>query len=802
MFVKKEVFKIEGIHCASCISRIENALLKLNGVKSVNVSLTNGVTTVVYDDALLTPLVLKSEVEALGYKFLIKKEKKLIINVTGLHCASCVSRLQDSLKEQTGVIDATVNLATYKAFIVFFPSEISIDKIKSVIIATGYGVAGLEEIDPSIEDIRTYKKNFSCAALFSLPLFIITMAEHFYSYKIITNDRLYSIFQFLLATPVIYFGRNFYINGIKSVLKAKTATMDTLVALGTGAAYVYSVYVTIMILLNNSNFSSMHLYYETSAVLISFILLGRFLEAKAKGKTGEAIKRLMGLTPKTATVIRDTTELIVPIDEVVKEDIVLIKPGDRIPVDGEVIEGYSYIDESMITGESVPVEKKVGDKVIAGTINGNKILKIKAVSVGAETLLSQIIRLVEESQASKAQIQKIADKVSSVFVPVVFIIALVSFFTWIVLDYDTEFAFSSFISVLIIACPCSLGLATPTAIIVGTGMGAERGILFKNAEALEKLAKVEMLLMDKTGTLTYGKPEVIDIVSYGINSDELLKIAASIEKVATHPLADAVVRKYSNSDFYEISNFDTLPGMGVLAAINNEKFYLGSINLMKEIGIKIENIVNDVYSTIYIANEQSNGKKGLLGYISVFDKIKEDAEEFVKKMTQLGVKLFILTGDNEKVAEYVAKTLGIEYYKANVLPHEKQQVVVAEKERYKFVGMVGDGINDSPALAASDVGIAFGSGTDIAMETSDIVLVKPNLMGIYKSLLLSKFTISKIKQNLFWAFIYNSIGIPLAAGLLYPFFGIQLNPMFAGVAMAMSSVSVVTNSLLMKRKNI
>ncbi len=800
--MKKEVFKIEGIHCASCISRIENALLKLNGVKSVNVSLANGVTTVVYDDALLTPLVFKSEVEALGYKFLIKKEKKLIINVTGLHCASCVSRLQDRLKEQIGVIDATVNLATSKAFIVFFPSEISIDKIKSVIIATGYSVAELEEIDPSIEDIRTYKKNFSYAALFSLPLFIITMAEHFYSYKIITNDILYSIFQFLLATPVIYFGRNFYINGIKSVLKAKTATMDTLVALGTGAAYVYSVYVTIMILLNNSNFSSMHLYYETSAVLISFILLGRFLEAKAKGKTGEAIKRLMGLTPKTATVIRDTTELIVPIDEVLKEDIVLIKPGDRIPVDGEVIDGYSYIDESMITGESVPVEKKVGDKVIAGTINGNKILKIKAVSVGAETLLSQIIRLVEESQASKAQIQKIADKVSSVFVPVVFIIALVSFFTWIVLDYDTEFAFSSFISVLIIACPCSLGLATPTAIIVGTGMGAERGILFKNAEALEKLAKVEMLLMDKTGTLTYGKPEVVDIVSYGISSDELLKIAASIEKVATHPLADAVVRKYSNSDFYEISNFDTLPGMGVLATINNEKFYLGSINLMKEIGIKIENIVNDVYSTIYIANEQSSGKKDLLGYISVFDKIKEDAEEFVKKMTQLGVKLFILTGDNEKVAEYVAKTLGIEYYKANVLPHEKQQVVLAEKERYKFVGMVGDGINDSPALAASDVGIAFGSGTDIATETSDIVLVKPNLMGIYKLLLLSKFTISKIKQNLFWAFIYNSIGIPLAAGLLYPFFGIQLNPMFAGVAMAMSSVSVVTNSLLMKRKHI
>lgn len=800
--MKKEVFKIEGIHCASCISRIENALLKLNGIRSVTVSLANGLATIVYDDALLTPLDLKAEVEALGYKFFIKKEKKLIINVTGLHCASCVSRLQDSLKEQAGVIDATVNLATSKAFIVFFPSEISVDKIKSVIVATGYGVAELEEVDPTLEDIVTYKKNFSYAALFSLPLFIITMIEHFYSYKIITNDMLYAIFQFALATPVIYFGRNFYINGVKSVLKAKTATMDTLVALGTGAAYVYSVYVTVMILLNTGNFSSMHLYYETSAVLISFILLGRFLEVKAKGKTGEAIKRLMGLTPKTATVIRDANEIIVPIDEVVKEDIVLIKPGDRIPVDGEVIEGYSYIDESMITGESVPVEKKVGDKVIAGTINGNKVLKIKAVSVGAETLLSQIIRLVEESQASKAPIQKIADKVSSVFVPAVFVIAVFSFFIWIFLGYDTQFAFSSFISVLIIACPCSLGLATPTAIIVGTGMGAERGILFKNAEALEKLAKVELLLMDKTGTLTYGKPEVVDIVSYSISRDELLKIAASIEKVATHPLADAVVSKYSNSDFYEISEFDTLPGKGVLATINDEKFYLGSINLMQEIGVKIEEYNNEAYSTIYIANEKSNGKRGLLGYISVFDKIKEDADEFVKKMTQLGVKLFILTGDNEKVAEYVAKTLGIEYYKANVLPHEKQQVVVSEKKKYKFVGMVGDGINDSPALAASDVGIAFGSGTDIAMETSDIVLVKPNLMGIYKSLLLSKFTISKIKQNLFWAFIYNSIGIPLAAGLLYPFFGIQLNPMFAGAAMAMSSVSVVTNSLLMKRKKI
>jgi len=800
--MKKDVFKIEGIHCASCVSRIEKALYELKGVKSVAISLTNGLATIVYDEELVTPFDMKEKIDNLGYKFLIKKQKKLIINVTGLHCASCVNRLQEHLKQLPGVFDASVNLATSKAFITYSPGEVSIDRIKSCVYDAGYGVAELTEVEPEREEIAKYRKNVIYSTIFSLPLFFFTMMEHFHIFKIFSNDTLNALIQWFLATPVIYFGRNFYINGLKSVVKAKTATMDTLVALGTGAAYVYSFYVTVMIFIKHPEFNSMNLYYETSAVLITFILLGRFLEAKAKGNTGEAIKKLMRLTPKNATVVRNNVEIIVPVDEVIKEDLVLIKPADRVPVDGEVIDGYSYVDESMITGESIPVEKSKGDKVIAGTINGNGVLKIKAVSVGADTLLSQIIKLVEESQASKAPIQKMADKISSVFVPSVLLIAIISFSLWLVMGYEADFAFKTFISVLIIACPCSLGLATPTAIIVGTGMAAEKGILFKNAEALEKLAKVNMLFMDKTGTISYGKPEVIDVVSFNTSEEELLKIAASIERVSTHPLADAVLKKYGNEDYYEISEFKTLPGKGVSAVINGEIYYLGSFSFMKEVGVNVNETINEAYTTIFIASIKRDGEKYLLGHLSIFDRIKEDAKEFVQKMNQLGVKLYILTGDNEKVADNVAKTLGINFYKANVLPHEKQQVIVDEKRKYKFVAMVGDGINDSPALAVADVGIAFGSGTDIAMETSDVVLVKPNLMGIYRAFLLSKLTIVKIKQNLFWAFIYNSIGIPIAAGLLFPFLGIQLNPMFAGAAMAMSSVSVVTNSLMMKRRKV
>lgn len=578
--------------------------------------------------------------------------------------------------------------------------------------------------------------------------------------------------------------------------------MDTLVALGTGTAYLYSLYGTIMLFFNRGE-HSVHLYYETSAVLITFILLGRYLEANATGKTSEALKKLMKLTPKNATVIRNGVEMVVPVEQVALGDIVLVKSGERIPVDGEIIEGNSSVDESMITGESLPVEKNINDKVLAGTVNRTGTFRFKATSIGADTFLSQIIKLVEEAQASKAPIQKIADKVSSVFVPVVLIIAIASFFVWKLLGYDTVFAANAFIAVLIIACPCSLGLATPTAIIVGTGMGATHGILFKNAESLEKLAQVSLLLMDKTGTITYGSPEVINIKTFNFDEKEFIKIVASIEIASSHPLSEAVLKYYDKNDFYRVEKFETVPGKGLIGYINDKRYYLGSIYFLKENDALLpeESLLKSDYSTIYVSEEFEN-KNQLIGFIDIFDKIKDDADLFVNNIKKLNVTLYMLTGDNQKVAELVAKTLGINFYKANVLPHDKQKIVLEEKEKNLKVAMVGDGINDSPALAAADVGIAFGSGTDIAMETSDIVLIKPNLMGIYRAFLLSRLTIMKIKENLFWAFLYNTIGIPIAAGLLYPLWGITLNPIFAGVAMAMSSVSVVTNSLIMKRKNI
>lgn len=802
MQMKKDVFKIEGIHCASCVSRIEKALLNLNGIKNVSIILTNGMTSISYDENLVSPKDMKTVVDSLGYKFLIKKLKKIIIKITGIHCAACVAKLQSELAKVKGVYEVNVNLATSNAYINFSENETNLKSIKEAIAEAGYGVSEMKELDSENVELQKNKKNVVFATIFSIPLFVITMLEHFHIYVFFSNNILNVSIQILLATPVLYFGREFYKNGIKSVLKAKTATMDTLVALGTGTAYLFSLYVSLMILIGNPKYSTMQLYFETAAVLITFILLGRFLEARAKGKTGEAIKKLMKLAPKTATVIRDRDEYVVPVEELKIDDIIVVKPGDRLPVDGEVIEGYSYVDESMITGESVPVEKVIGDKVIAGTVNGKGHLKIKAQSVGADTLLSQIIKLVEESQASKAPIQKIADKVSAVFVPTVVVIASLSFIFWFFWGDDPSLALKSFISVLIIACPCSLGLATPTAIIVGTGMGAERGVLFKNAESLEKLSKINVLFMDKTGTITYGKPEVIDIKSYIQDKEEFIKVAASIEKVSTHPLAEAVLSSYKKLDFYEISRSETFPGKGIVAEIGEDKYYLGSKNFLLERGLASDFQDDHEFTTIYVAKEDKKGELTLLGIISLLDKIKEDAKDFVLRMKGLGIKLYILTGDNQKVAEKVAKTLEIDFYKANVLPIEKQQTVIEEKKKFQFVAMVGDGINDSPALAAADVGIAFGSGTDIAMETSDVVLIKPDLMGIYRAFILSKLTIRKIKQNLFWAFIYNTIGIPIAAGLLYPFTGIQLNPMFAGFAMAMSSVSVVTNSLLMKRNSL
>ena len=800
--MKKETFIVEGLHCASCVSRVEEKLKSLKGVKSANVNLANGTALVEYDENLINPSVMKNSIDSLGYVFKIIKTKSVVVKVGGLHCASCVAKLENSLKAHKGILEANVNLATNKAFITFDGSIIDERKIKDIISNTGYEPLDYIDVDADVIELAKKKKNFIFSAIFSLPLLIITMADHFNIFHFFENDKLYALIQLIFATPVLFFGKEFYINGIKTLVKSKTSTMDTLVALGTGTAYIYSFYETIGIFTYGDAMAS-HLYYETSAVLITFILLGRYLESIAKGKTSSAIKKLIKLLPSTATIVKNGKEIEVSINELMVGDLIVVKSGQRIPVDGIVIEGYSSVDESMITGESIPVEKKAGDSVIGGTMNTTGSIIFKASSVGSNTMLSQIIRLVEEAQGSKAPIQKLVDKISSIFVPTVFVIALISFVIWKLSGFDTYVSAKAFISVLIIACPCSLGLATPTAIIVGTGLGAERGILFKNAEVLDKLSQVNVIVLDKTGTLTYGRPEVIEIKTFDYSEEDFLKIIASLERLSSHPLADSILKKYGSNNFYDILDFENIPGKGIKGKTHDMLLYSGTPDFLIEMGFDIDKSIFSRYysegnSVVCLGIEDEN-KKNFAGFAVIADIVKEDAADFVKTIYNQNIELYMLSGDNEKVAESVARKLTISKFKGQVLPEEKQIIVKQLKESNQIVAMVGDGINDAPALAAADVGIAFGSGTDIAIETSDVVLVKPDLMNIVRAIDLSRLTKRKIRENLFWAFIYNSFGIPIAAGILYPFFKITLNPIFAGIAMAMSSLSVVTNSLLMKR---
>jgi len=800
--MKKETFIVEGLHCASCVARVEEKLKSLDGVINASVNLATKSAYVEYDESKISPIIMKASVDALGYVFKTIKTKTIVIKIGGLHCASCVAKLENALKNKEGILEANVNLATNKAFITFNPEVIGEKDINSVITSAGYKPLESIDVEGDAIEAERKKKNFIFSALFSFPLLIITMLDHFGIYRFFESEKLYAFIQLILSTPVLYFGREFYINGIKSLIKSGTSTMDTLVALGTGTAYIYSLYETIVIFTSGESMAS-HLYYETSAVLITFILLGRYLESIAKGKTSEAIKKLIKLMPSYATVIKDGKEIEVSINELKVGDLILVKSGQRIPVDGIVVDGYSSVDESMITGESIPVEKKKGDKVIGGTLNNMGSIIFEVTSIGKDTMLAQIIKLVEEAQSSKAPIQKLVDKISSIFVPVIFLIALVSFFIWKFFGFDTYTSTKAFISVLIIACPCSLGLATPTAIIVGTGLGAERGILFKNAEILEKLSKVDVIVLDKTGTLTYGRPEVVNVQTFDISQQDFLKILASIERLSSHPLADAILRKYGEGSFHEVKDYENFPGKGLKARIEDKIYFAGTIDFLTQEGFNIDkslldNYFEEGYSVIILGEDSLKGKF-MIGFAVISDVIKNDAFEFVKEIKSQKIELYLISGDNEKVAQSVAKKLGIDRYKGQVLPSGKLQIIEDIKKEGKIVAMVGDGINDAPALSYADIGIAFGSGTDIAIETSDIVLLKPDLMNIVKAIDLSRLTKRKIKENLFWAFIYNILGVPIAAGILYPFLKITLSPIFAGIAMAMSSVSVVTNSLLMKK---
>ncbi|MBU1203869.1 MAG: heavy metal translocating P-type ATPase [Nanoarchaeota archaeon] len=723
--------------------------------------------------------------------------KKTTIKISGMHCQSCVTVLDKALNKEKGVKSASVNFSTEKAVIEFDSKITNEQKLLQVIRDKGYQGYLVEERDllkeekRRKEELAKLKFKFILSAIFAVPTLILGM--FFVKNPIPFQD----LIMWALATPVqFYVGRSFY-RGAWTALKNKTSNMDTLIAMGTSAAYFYSVYVVLFA-------SEGHQYFEAAAVLITLVVLGKYLEAVAKGKASEAISKLMKVGAKTATVIRKGKEVKVPIDDVQEGDIVLVRPGEKIPVDGVIIEGHSTIDESLVTGESIPVEKKKGDQVIGSTINKLGSFKFKATKVGAETTLSRIIKLIEDAQTRKAPIQRFADAVSAYFVPIVILIAIITFVIWVsILHSSIHFALITAVAVLVIACPCALGLATPTAIMVGTGKGAKRGILIKGGDALETAHKLRFIVFDKTGTITKGKPEVTDII--GDDKKKILEIAASIEKNSEHPLAEAIVEKAKQNkiNWRKVSDFNAIAGKGVNAKIGKKEFYLGNLKLMEERKINLalfkERIVEleNEGKTVMVLSE----KKTALGLIAVADEIKEDSPQAIKNLQDLGINVYMITGDNQRTAQAIAKKAGIQNFFAEVLPEEKADYVKKLQEKGK-VGAVGDGINDAPMLAQADIGIAMGSGTDVAMETGSIVLMRNSLLDISKAIKLSKMTMSKIRQNMFWALFYNSLGIPIAAGVLYPFTGWLLNPMIAGGAMALSSVSVITNSLLLRGKRL
>ena len=726
--------------------------------------------------------------------------KKITLNVKGMHCASCVAVVERALKKTDGVSDARVNLSTEKAHVEFDDSKVDASKLISAVKGKGYDARVSTEADKSVEDLEKKKELSDTRRLLlatmtlSIPAFLIGM--------LFMEEIPYGIFVlFLLATPVQFIsGARFY-KGAWAALKNKTANMDTLVAVGTSAAYFYSVAVMVTSPMADQ-------YFETAAVLITFVLLGKYLEAKAKGKTSEAIKKLMDLSPKTATVIRDGKEVILPVESVLAGDIIIVKPGEKIPVDGVIISGASSVDESMITGESIPVEKSVGSNVIGSTLNKHGSFQFKATKVGADTTLSHIIRLVEDAQGSRAPIQRFADVISSYFVPAVILIALVSFGLWYFIAGKTlAFALIIAVSVLVISCPCALGLATPTAIMVGIGKGAGEGILIKSGEALETAQKINALVFDKTGTITKGAPSVTDVVVLNnFGEGEVLGFAGSIEKNSEHPLAEAIMHYVKDKDVLlnDVSDFNADPGRGVSGVIDGRDVLLGNRMLMSLNKVDISSIegrfasLEDEGKTVVVLSV--DGVPAAL--VAIADTLKDSSRDAVVQLKKLGVEVYMITGDNKRTAAAVGRMTDIQNIFAEVLPEDKANYVKDLQSRGKKVAMVGDGVNDAPALASADVGIVMASGTDVAMESGGIVLMKNDPLDVVKAIRLSKMTMGKIKQNMFWALIYNVIGIPIAAGLLYPLTGWLLSPIIAGGAMALSSVSVVSNSLLLKYKKV
>ena len=810
---KKADILIIGMTCSTCAITLEKGLAGLSGVKQASVNFASEKASLEYNPERVSLAKIQDTISGLGYKAATKKS---VFSVGGMSCASCVTRVERALNNVPGVISANVNLASEQA-IVEYIEGIELSDLKKAVGDAGYepgsDIETLEDITTAANrETRALRNRFLLAVVLGAIIMVLSMVVPSFSGK--------PYLLWVLATPVQFWaGLRFY-RGAWGALRHRTADMNTLITVGTSAAYFYSVVAVLFPGAFISGVIEPNLYFDTSAMIIALILLGRFLEARAKGQTSQAIKKLVGLKPKTALVIKDGQETEIPVDDVRVGDVVLVRPGERIPVDGIIRQGYSTVDESMITGESIPVEKNVGDEVIGASINRTGSFQFEATKVGKDTTLAQIIRLVEEAQGSKAPIQRLADVVVSYFVPTVIAIAIVTFIIWLLVGPPSAltFAILNFVAVLIIACPCALGLATPTAIIVGTGKGAEYGILIRSAETLEKAKQINTILMDKTGTLTMAEPKVTNIITNKFfSAEDVLRMAASAERGSEHPLGEAIVRaaRKKRLKLPPAEKFNVIPGHGVEARVTGKELLLGNLRLMKDRGISLNGMEKEAGrlwargKTVMFLGVDSR----VVGIIALADTIKPKAKEALEGLHNMGIEMVMITGDNRRTAEAIARQLGIDRVLSEVLPEHKAQEVKKLQQGGRVVAMVGDGINDAPALAQADVGIAIGTGTDIAVETGDITLISGDLTGIATAISLSKRTMRTIKQNLFWAFAYNTALIPVAAGVLYLVFGQNgvpsglyfflgdygfLNPILAAGAMAASSLTVVSNSLRLR----
>jgi len=818
--MKKITIPVSGMDCASCAANIERRLKKLEGVKSANVNFATNRATVEYEERVSAPGDFKEAIESLGYGADIPEEapkkgiEKIYLHVIGMDSLHCANIVEKTLKRTEGVVKVELNFNLEKAVVDYDRSKTDFTRIRKAIVDAGYDAESME-LEEGVDkekiarekEIDDLKKRVTYSAILTLPVLLLALPEMLNGTYQLAYPEFFmknmAALQFFLSTPILYINREFFTRGFRGLINLMPG-MDSLVALGVGTAYTYSVLV-------GFGFIEGRIYYETAALLVTFIVLGKYLEAVAKGKTSEAIKRLIGLQPKTALVIRNGKETEIAIKEVVVGDIIIIKPGDKIPVDGIVIDGASSVDESAITGESIPVHKKKGDLVIGATINKTGSFKFRATKVGSDTMLAQIIKLVEDAQGSKAPIQKLADLVAGYFVQVVIVLALLAFGYWYFIGGQTFlFALTILVSTLIIACPCAMGLATPTAVMLGTGKGAENGILIKNAESLELLHQVKTIVFDKTGTITKGEAVLTDIVPFGMSEEELLRIAASAERNSEHHMAQAIVRKATEKkiSISEPKSFEAIPGYGVSASFGKIRVLIGNLALMKKEKVAVNKEINKAVFDLEAAGKTVvivAAEDRVAGLIAIADVIKEHSKEAIRRLQKMGYETAMITGDNERTAMAIAKEVGIDRVLAHVLPEDKANEIKRLQEEGRKVAFVGDGINDAPALAQADVGIAIGAGTDVAIESGGVVLVKSDLRDMVAAMELSSYTMKKIKQNLFWAFFYNAVGIPIAMGILYPVYGFGfpisgflLNPAVAGAAMAFSSVSVMSNSLLMR----